>query len=76
MPLNWNFPAKIGPANREQVKAVSNHRVSWRYDERNREGDHICYISDMTKFRLHYPGWSLTRRVADTIEEMIRFELS
>jgi hypothetical protein len=22
MPLNWNFPAKIGPANREQVKAT------------------------------------------------------
>jgi hypothetical protein len=22
MPLNWNFPAKIGPANREQVSGI------------------------------------------------------
>ncbi len=58
----------------EMIEAVSNRRISWRYDERNREGDHICYISDMTKFRSHYPGWSLTRRVPDIVEEMVRAE--
>jgi CDP-paratose 2-epimerase len=58
----------------EMIEAASQRKVSWRYDERNREGDHICYISDMAKFRAHYPGWSLTRRVADIVEEMILFE--
>jgi len=58
----------------EMIEAVSNRKVSWRYDERNREGDHICYISDMSKFRSHYPGWSLTRRVPDIVEEMVRSE--
>ena len=48
----------------------------WRYDERNRKGDHICYISNMAKFREHYPGWSLSRRVGDIVEEMVSFEQS
>jgi CDP-paratose 2-epimerase len=58
----------------EMIEAASNRKISWRYDERNREGDHICYISDMTKFRAHYPHWSLTRRVPDIVEEMVRAE--
>ena len=43
------------------AEQTSGRKVTWRYDEKNREGDHICYISDMAKFRAHYPGWSLTR---------------
>ena len=58
----------------EMIEAASRRKVAWRYDERNREGDHICYISDMEKFRAHYPGWSLTRRVPDIIDEMVRVE--
>jgi CDP-paratose 2-epimerase len=58
----------------EMIEAASRRKVSWRYDERNREGDHICYISDMAKFRAHYPAWSPTRRVPDIIDEMVRFE--
>jgi CDP-paratose 2-epimerase len=58
----------------EMIEAASNRKISWRYDERNREGDHICYISDMAKFRSHYPNWSLTRRVPDIVEEMVRAE--
>jgi CDP-paratose 2-epimerase len=58
----------------EMIEAACRRKVAWRYDERNREGDHICYISDMAKFRAHYPAWSLTRRVPDIIDEMVRFE--
>jgi CDP-paratose 2-epimerase len=58
----------------ETIEAVSGRKVAWRYDDRNRAGDHICYISDMSKFRSHYPGWSLTRRVGDMIDEMVRLE--
>ena len=28
------------------------------YDDRNRVGDHIWYISDVRKFESHFPGWS------------------
>lgn len=46
--------------------------VREHYDEQNREGGHICYISNMAKFRSHYPSSSLTRRVDNTIDEMVR----
>ena len=58
----------------EMIEAVSGRKITWRYDDRNRVGDHICYISDMSRFGLHYPGWSLTRRVGDMIDEMVRVE--
>ncbi len=58
----------------DMIEAASGRKVSWRYDEKNREGDHICYISDMAKFRAHYPRWSITRRVADIVEEIVRVE--
>ena len=54
------------------IEAATGQKPTWRYDERNREGDHICYISDMGKFRSHYPRWSLTRRVEDIVDEMVR----
>ena len=54
------------------IEEATGRRISWRYDETNREGDHICYITDMAKFRSHYPGWNLTRRVEDIVQEMIR----
>jgi CDP-paratose 2-epimerase len=58
----------------DMIETVSGRKVAWRYDERNREGDHICYISDMGKFRADYPRWSLTRLLPDIIEEMVRVE--
>jgi CDP-paratose 2-epimerase len=56
------------------IEAITGRKVTWRYDERHRAGDHICYISNMAKFSSHFPGWSLTRRVDDMIEEMVRSE--
>ncbi len=41
------------------------------FDERNRIGDHICYISDMRKFRSHYPSWNITRNLQDICEELV-----
>jgi len=58
----------------EMIETVSARKITWRYDDRNRAGDHICYISDMSRFRSHYPEWSLTRRVGDMIDEMVRIE--
>lgn len=35
-----------------------------------RIGDHQWYISDVTKFRSHYPGWRITRTMEKIIEEL------
>jgi len=56
------------------IEQIGGYRVAWTYDERNRIGDHICYISNLSKLKLHFPGWSITRTLPSIIEEMIRAE--
>jgi CDP-paratose 2-epimerase len=41
------------------------------YCEQNRIGDHICYYSDLTKMRGHYPRWDITRPLDKTVEEIV-----
>jgi CDP-paratose 2-epimerase len=42
----------------------------------NRIGDHIWYISDLTKFKTHYPDWDITIGIEETIKQMVEFEKS
>lgn len=48
--------------------------IDWTYDERNRRGDHICYISDLSKLRSHYPQWNITRNLGNILDEIIEAE--
>jgi CDP-paratose 2-epimerase len=52
---------------------LTGREMQWRYDDRNRAGDHIWWISDTTKFQRHYPGWTLqydVRRILEEIREV------
>jgi CDP-paratose 2-epimerase len=40
---------------------VYGRKLDWEYVDEPRRGDHICYISDLRRFRAHYPGWELTK---------------
>jgi CDP-paratose 2-epimerase len=48
----------------------SNYTIS----EENRIGDHIWYISDLSKFKKNYPDWNITISLEDTINQMVQFE--
>ena len=37
---------------------ISGNKMNYTYSETNRSGDHIWYISDLGKFKNHYPGWN------------------
>ena len=37
---------------------LSGNKLNYTYEEDNRIGDHIWYISDVSKFQEHYPEWS------------------
>lgn len=39
-----------------------------------RTGDHICYISDITKFEKNYPNWKITKSIDEIIDEIISYE--
>jgi CDP-paratose 2-epimerase len=46
-----------------------------QYKDENRVGDHICYITDLTKTFSCFPGWSLTYDLKGMIAEMIERRL-
>lgn len=47
-------------------------KIKTKYIDKNRKGDHICYISNLNKIRSHFPNWSITYSVDDIIDEIIR----
>lgn len=55
----------------EKIESRLGRPVKTTYVDQNRKGDHICYISDLTKFKSHYPKWRLTRFVDDIVDEMV-----
>jgi CDP-paratose 2-epimerase len=54
------------------AEAVSGKKISYEYVDKNREGDHICYISDLAKARSHYPHWDITVSLPKIIEQIYR----
>jgi CDP-paratose 2-epimerase len=59
----------------QMISELLGRDISWRYEEKNRLGDHICYITDLSKFRSHYPKWSITKSLAEIFEELVRAEM-
>lgn len=39
-------------------ESITGNRMNYTYSDQNRVGDHIWYISDVRKFKAHYPTWS------------------
>lgn len=54
----------------DRISGLSGRRMNFEYFEKNREGDHICYISDLSKMQAHYPGWGITKSLEDIFEEI------
>jgi CDP-paratose 2-epimerase len=54
----------------ERAESLSGRPMKWEYVDQNREGDHICYISDLSKMRAHYPDWDITRSLDDIFSEL------
>jgi len=49
---------------------VSGKKMQYEYVDKNREGDHICYISDLSKMRQHYPDWNISKSLKDIFSEI------
>jgi CDP-paratose 2-epimerase len=52
------------------VEQISGKKFSWSYSDQARKGDHICYISDLSKLRRDFPNWQLTKSLPVICEEM------
>ena len=53
------------------AEQFSGKKQVYRYVEENRIGDHICYYSDLSKMKEHYPGWSITKTLPQTVAEIV-----
>jgi CDP-paratose 2-epimerase len=55
----------------EAVAARTGKPMNWKYVDKAREGDHICYISDLGKMKQHYPGWTITKSLDNVFDELV-----
>lgn len=49
---------------------ISGKQMRTKYVEANRSGDHIWYISDVSKFQSHFPGWGYRYSIDDILKEI------
>lgn len=54
----------------EKTEKIVQKKAIYEYKETNRIGDHIWYISDVSKFKKHYPEWDYTYDIDDIIKEI------
>ena len=52
------------------AERITGRKMEYEYIDQNRSGDHICYISDLTKLRAHFPGWDITKTLDDIFTEI------
>ena len=60
----------------QRIEDLSGEKMLYELTDTNREGDHICYISDLTKLQTHYPSWRINRSLPSIIDEMVEAERS
>jgi CDP-paratose 2-epimerase len=53
------------------AEQFSGQQQVFEYVDKNREGDHICYYSDLRKMKQHYPNWDITISLTETIRQIV-----
>jgi CDP-paratose 2-epimerase len=56
----------------ELCEEISGRKLTRSYEETNRIGDHIWWISDVRKFQKHYPAWKFRYSLRQILEEIHR----
>ncbi len=54
----------------EFCEKITEKKINWLYNDKNRSGDHIWWISDVNKFRKHYPYWNYKYNLTDILKEI------
>jgi CDP-paratose 2-epimerase len=47
-------------------------KLGWEYADEPRRGDHICYISNLARFRADYPSWQLVVPLDEIFDQLAR----
>ena len=54
----------------QMCEEISGKKLEWTYKEDNRIGDHIWWVSDVSKFQSHYPDWKYKYGLREILEEI------
>jgi len=54
----------------EACENITGKKMNWSYSETNRIGDHIWWISDVSKFKRHYPEWDFKFNMDDILQQI------
>ncbi len=55
----------------EKVADLTGIPMKHEVVDQNREGDHICYISNLSKMRAHYPQWTIRHSLEAILKELV-----
>jgi CDP-paratose 2-epimerase len=55
----------------EQLEERFGRRLGREYVDEPRRGDHICYISDLTRLRTDYPRWDVTISIDEILDQLV-----
>ena len=53
------------------AESFTGKKQVYEYVDKNREGDHICYYSDLRKMKGHYPNWEITISLEEIIRQIV-----
>lgn len=54
----------------ELGEKITGHELKWTYQDQNRIGDHIWYVSGLAKFKSHYPDWAIRYSVEAILQDI------
>jgi len=56
----------------ELGEKIAGRQLQWTYQEQNRIGDHIWYVSGLEKFKSHYPNWGIRYSVEAILKDIFQ----
>jgi CDP-paratose 2-epimerase len=54
------------------TEQISGKKMIYEYIDENRIGDHMCYYSDLSKMKEHYPEFGITKNLSYIIENIYK----
>jgi len=54
------------------VEKLTGKAMQYQYSAGARQGDHICYYSDLSRIRNHYPEWDISISLDDCLRDIVK----
>ena len=54
----------------KMCEEISGNTLSWDYEDKNRFGDHIWWVSDVSRFKADYPDWNYQYNMEEIMREI------